>query len=184
MIRRLEGPLHRVRPGEVVVDTGGVGYRVFVTLRAFHRLAARERAALWIHTAVRTDQIVLYGFLEAEELEAFERLITVAGVGPRIALATLSALAPAELAAAVESGDTAALRRVPGVGRKTAERIVLELRGALAAPQAGPRAEAVSALVNLGYSEREAARAVDAALGEGAEELAQLLRAALQRLHR
>ncbi len=184
MIRRLEGRLHTVRPGEVVVEAGGVGYRVFVTLRAFERLAAAERAALWIHTAVRSDQIALYGFLDPEELEAFERLIGVAGVGPRTALATLAALTPEELAAAVAGRDAARLRKVPGVGRKTAERIVLELSEGIAAAAPGPRADAVSALVNLGYSEREAVAAVDAAMGEGCDGLAEVLRAALRRLNR
>jgi len=186
MIGRLEGRLFRVRPGEVVLDAGGVGYRVSVSLRAYERLAAAEEAALWIHTSVRADQITLFGFLEPEELEIFERLIGVAGVGPRTALATLSGLTPEEFAAAVEGGDVARLRRVPGIGRKTAERIVLELKGALG-PVAGPpgdlRGDAVSALVNLGYSEREAAKAVDAVTVDAGAALPELLRLALKVLN-
>jgi Holliday junction DNA helicase RuvA len=189
VIGRLSGDVHQLSPGEVVVEAGGVGYLVSTTLRAFNDLARSERAALWVHTVVRDDAIVLYGFLERAELETFQRLISVAGVGPRTALAVLSALSPAELASAVEGGDTARLQRTPGVGRKTAHRIVLELRGSLAvAPTAGPdqRTDAVSALVNLGYAERAAQRAVDAALGEveGAEDLGEVLRLALQRLTR
>ncbi len=186
MIGRLEGRLFRVRPGEVVLDAGGVGYRLSVTLRAFERLATAEEAALWVHTSVRSDQITLFGFFELEELEVFERLIGVAGIGPRTALAALSGLSPEEFAAAVESGDVARLRRVPGIGRKTAERIVLELKGALG-PVAGTpgdlRGDALSALVNLGYSEREAAKAVDAVAAETEGGLPELLRLALKVLN-
>jgi|AMFO01.1.fsa_nt_gi Holliday junction DNA helicase, RuvA subunit len=184
MIGRLEGDLHQLRPGEVIVEAGGVGYRVQITLRAFEELSHRERAALWIHTLVRADAITLYGFPTREELEAFQRLIGVAGVGPRTALAVLSGLTPAELGRVVESGDAARLQRVPGVGRKTADRIVLELEGRLEAGVGGGgmdvRQDAVSALVNLGYGAREAGRAVDRAAGEEGLELGELLRRALQ----
>jgi Holliday junction DNA helicase RuvA len=188
MIGRLEGSVHQVKPGEVIVDVGGVGYRVSTTLRIFHELSRSERVVLWIHTNVRSDAIVLYGFGDLAELEAFERLIAVAGVGPRTALAVLSALTPGELAEAVDSGDIALLERTPGVGRKTAERIQLELKGKI---QAGVReggdrrADAVSALVNLGYGQRDARRAVDAVLAEEpATALGEVLRMALQRLTR
>ena len=188
MIGRLEGRLHQLGPGEVIVEAGGVGYLVQTTLRAFEELARAATAVLWTHTQVRSDAITLYGFLDREELEAFERLIAVAGVGPRIALAVLSGLTPGDLAEAVEGGDVPRLQRTPGVGRKTAERIVLELRGRLA-PGAGGRTDlagdAVSALVNLGYSEREASRAVEAARGEdGDASLGEILRRSLRRLTR
>jgi Holliday junction DNA helicase RuvA len=184
----LEGRLHQASPGEVIVDACGVGYLVATTLRAYESLANAERATLWVHTQVRDDAIVLFGFLERAELHAFQRLISVAGVGPRTALAVLSALSPGELASAVDGGDTARLQKTPGVGRKTAERIVLELRGSLesaALPQQDQRGDAVSALVNLGYSQRAAQRAVDHVLAEaGADDLGELLRQALQRLTR
>lgn len=185
MIGRLSGVLHQVRPGEVVVDTGGVGYLVQTTLRAFHDLARAERVALWTHTVVRSDAIHLYGFLDREELEAFQRLIAVAGVGPRTALAVLSSLSPAELASAVEAGDTSCLRRIPGVGQKTAERLVLELRDRLTAgpPVEDLRQDAVSALTNLGYGLRDARRAVERAAQDG-EDLASTIRGALQLLAR
>ena len=147
MIGRLEGRVHQVKPGEVIIDAGGVGYRVSTTLRAFHQLANAERTALWIHTNVRADAIVLFGFVEHDELGAFERLIGVAGVVPRTALAVLSALTPDELAEAVDSGDIVLLERTPGIGRKTAERIQLELKGVqrVAGDCAEPR-------MSIGYS--------------------------------
>ena len=103
MIGRLEGRLHRVDPGKVLIDAGGVGYLVSTTLRAFQELGDDATAVLWIHTQVRDDAIVLFGFPDQEELEAFEKLLAVAGVGPRTALAVLSALPPAELADAVQT---------------------------------------------------------------------------------
>jgi Holliday junction DNA helicase RuvA len=188
MIGRLEGRLHRVDPGTVLIDVGGVGYLVSITLRAFQSLAGRDQASLWIHTQVRDDAIVLYGFPDRDELEAFSRLIAVAGVGPRTALGVLSALTADELAEAVESGDLACLQRTPGVGRKTAERILLELKDRLLASAPGTggrRGDAVSALVNLGYSQRNAQRAVDAVWSDASgEELGELLRLALQKLTR
>jgi Holliday junction DNA helicase RuvA len=189
MIGRLEGRLELVNPGTVVVDVNGVGYLVFTTLRGFQDLSRSDRAALWIHTRVKDDGIELYGFPDRAELETFERLIAVAGVGPRTALAVLSSLAPAALAAAVEAGDAERLRKTPGVGTKTAQRIVLELRGRLAEPTAtgadDQRADAVSALVNLGYSERDSARVVDAVLADQpGSDIGEVLRLALQRLTR
>jgi len=184
MIGLLEGRLHQLQPGEVIVETGGVGYLVQTTLRAFEQLNRSERAMLWTHTLVRSDAITLFGFLQRDELEAFERLISVAGVGPRTALAVLSGLTPGDLADAVERGDVPQLQRVPGVGRKTAERIVLELRGRLQQGSVGlPDAlsDAVSALVNLGYKEREARRAVEkVGAVDGELDLGELLREALR----
>ena len=188
MIGRLEGRLHRVDPGTVLIDVDGVGYVVSTTLRAFQELAGRDEAALWIHTQVRDDAIVLFGFPDRHELEAFSKLISVAGVGPRTALAVLSALTADELAEAVIAGDLARLQRSPGVGRKTAERILLELKDRLVAVSPSPgdrRGDAVSALVNLGYSERNAVRCVDAVWSEAADgDLGELLRLALQKLTR
>jgi len=188
MIGRLEGRLHRMDPGSVLIDVGGVGYLVSTTLRALQELADRENATLWIHTQVRDDAIVLFGFPDRLELEAFLNLIGVAGVGPRIALAVLSALTADELAETVEAGDLARLQRSPGVGRKTAERILLELKDKMAVTSAGRgdlRGDAVSALVNLGYSRRDAQRTVDTVWPEAGEnDLGNLLRSALQKLTR
>ncbi len=188
MIGHLEGTLHLVDPGAIIVSVGGVGYRVSISLRAFQQLSGVERTALWIHTRVRDDTIELYGFPERAELAAFQRLIGVAGVGPRTALAVLSALTPGDLARAIQGGDIARLQKTPGVGPKTARRIVLELAGRLDEVAEGPgdhRSDAISALVNLGYSERDAGRVVDHVLADGAgDELSELLRLALQRLTR
>jgi Holliday junction DNA helicase RuvA len=188
MIGRLEGHLHRVDPGKVLIDVGGVGYLVSTTLRAFQALAGRDEAALWIHTQVRDDAIDLYGFPDRDELDAFTKLIAVAGVGPRTALAVLSGLTANELAEAVEASDLARLQRTPGVGRKTAERILLELKDRLVADTAGRgdrRGDAVSALVNLGYSQRDALGSVNAVWSDAAAgDLGELLRLALQKLTR
>jgi Holliday junction DNA helicase RuvA len=188
MIGRLEGRLEIVEPGRVIVDAAGVGYLVSITLRAFQELARSERAALWIHTRLRDDGIELFGFPERSELEAFERLIAVAGVGPRTALAVLSALTTGALAEVIRLGDVARLKKTPGVGEKTAQRIVLELRGRLEETEPGTgdeRSDAVSALVNLGYADRDAGRAVDAVLGDRTVgDISELLRLALQRLTR
>ena len=186
MIGRLEGCVHQVSPGTVIIDVGGVGYLVSTTLRAFQELSGRERAELWIHTQVRDDAIVLFGFSERDELEAFEQLIAVAGVGPRTALAVLSGLDPGALSEAVDGGNSARLQSVPGVGKKTAERIILELKGKLA-PGAGAVADhqgdAVSALVNLGYPQRAAVKAVNAVVADNDDlGLGDVLRLALQRL--
>ena len=188
MIGRLEGRLQVVDPGTILIDAGGVGYLVSVTLRAVHQLSGHETAALWIHTRVKDDAIELFGFPERPELEAFQRLIGVAGVGPRTALAVLSAFTPADLADAVYSGDAPRLQKTPGVGAKTAQRIVLELKGQLEGVATGAgdqRSDAVSALVNLGYPLRNAQRAVDAVLGDGTHaDITEVLRLALQHLTR
>ena len=188
MIGRLEGRLRRVDPGTVLIEAGGVGYLVSTTLRAFEELADRQDAALWIHTQVRDDAIVLFGFSDREELEAFEKLISVAGVGPRTALGVLSALTAAELAQTVEAGDLTRLQRSPGVGRKTAERILLEPKDRLMVSEMATsdhRGDAISALVNLGYSQRNAQRSVDQVWSEAADEdLGTILRLALQKLTR
>lgn len=188
MIGRLEGRLHRVDPGTVLIDVGGVGYLVSTTLRAFQDLTEDKTIVLWIHTQVRDDAIVLFGFPDREELEAFSKLIAVAGVGPRTALGVLSALTAAELAQTVEAGDRARLQRSPGVGKKTAERILLELKDRLsttAPATADRRGDAVSALMNLGYSQRDAQRTIDAVLADCADgDIGELLRLALQNLTR
>jgi Holliday junction DNA helicase RuvA len=188
MIGRLEGRILELDPGRVIVDVNGVGYLVSTTLRAVSELAGSDRAALLIHTQVKDDAIDLYGFPTTDELEAFQRLIGVAGVGPRIALAVLSSLAPDELASVVATGDVARLTMTPGVGKKTAERILLELKGKLtmSTTTGGDlRGDAASALVNLGYKQAQAMQAVEAVLADNpAGDVGEVLRLALQRLTR
>jgi Holliday junction DNA helicase RuvA len=188
VIGRLEGRILQIDPGRIIVDVGGVGYLVSTTLRAVQDLAGGDRAALLIHTRVKDDGIELYGFPTRDELETFQRLIAVAGVGPRIALAVLSSLAPDELASVVATGNLARLTMTPGVGKKTAERILLELKGKLAPTEiAGGdlRGDAASALVNLGYKQAQAMKAVEAVMAENAvDDVGEILRLALQRLTR
>ena len=198
MIARLVGMLVDRRPGRVVVDVGGVGYDLAVPLSTYYDLGdPGGRVELHVHTHVREDAIQLFGFRTVREKELFARLISVTGIGPKIAIAVLSGLGPDELVRAVRQRDVGTLSKVPGIGRKTAERVVLELadrleppiRDAAGAAQGGDpvRADLVSALVNLGYNARVAADAVDRAMqgagGSGAV-FATLLRQSLKSLSR
>jgi Holliday junction DNA helicase RuvA len=172
MIARLAGRLIEKHPTRVVLDVGGVGYDVHVPLLAFAMLGETgSDMVLRIHTHVRDDAIQLFGFPTVRELELFERLIGVGGIGPRLALAVLSGIAADELTDAIVAGDVGRLTSIPGVGRKTAERIVLELKDKVvpSAPEApgrlvGPRDDLVSALLNLGYHRPAAEKAADQAL--------------------
>ena len=168
MIGRLVGQLVAKHPPQVVVEVAGVGYEVDVPMSTFFNLPATgETVTLHTHLAVREDAHVLYGFGSVEERAAFRRLIRISGVGARTALALLSGLSVADLAQAVAVQDSARLTRVPGIGKKTAERLLLELKGKLPEPlpgaagaSAGPGADILNALVALGYSEKEALAAV------------------------
>lgn len=195
MIAHLTGRILRKSPQEVVVDVSGVGYRVVIPLSTFYRLGETgDEARLLVHTHVREDALLLFGFLTGDEQLIFERLIEVSGVGPKLAVNILSGIEASELAEALRSSDLARLTRVPGVGRKTAERLVLELKDKLppaatgAAPPPGApvpalKEDVVSALANLGYSRAEAEKSVDKALREGGESrFEDLLRLALRLL--
>lgn len=200
MIAFIRGVLQASEPDQAVIDVNGVGYRVFAsptTLRALPQLG-RE---VCLHTVmhVREDAILLYGFANNEEKEVFCKLINVTGVGPRLALATLGVLTPANLARAVAARDVKALTQVPGIGKKTAERLLLELRdklpsyesegletGSVHLPTNGPAADAIAGLVTLGYSQAVATTAVEAILAANEGEphdAGQLLRAALCRIN-
>ena len=138
MIAHLRGRISEKHPNRVIVDVNGVGYDVFVPLSTFYGLGdAGTDTALRIHTHVREDALLLYGFATLLEQEIFERLIGVSGIGPKVALAVLSGLEPQELIRAIERGDIARLTSIPGVGKKTSERIVLELKDRLPRAQAG-----------------------------------------------
>lgn len=171
MIGRLSGRVAELGPGEVVIDAGGVGYELRVPVSAHAWLAGKGEATLFVHTYVREDQLVLFGFPSRLERDTFRSLIAVSGVGPRTALALLSALAPADLAAAIEGEQWRRLAAVPGIGRRTAERLVVELKGKLTVTGGGGgvREDAVSALVNLGYSAKDAEAAVAEVLRAGGE---------------
>jgi Holliday junction DNA helicase RuvA len=170
MIGRISGTLVEKSPPLVVVETGGVGYEVDVPMSTFYNLPAiGERVILLTHLVVREDAQQLFGFLTGEERSAFRQLVRISGVGPRTALAVLSGLSVAELAQAVTRQEAGRLVKVPGIGKKTAERLLLELKGRLGADIVLPtavaseaQADIVQALVALGYSEREAAAALKA----------------------
>jgi Holliday junction DNA helicase RuvA len=178
LIAHLRGRILEKQPNRTVVDVGGVGYDVFVPLSTFYSLGdPGSEIALRIHTHVREDALVLYGFLTLIEQELFERLIGVSGIGPKLALAVLSGIEPRDLIRAIERGDVARLIAIPGVGKKTAERIGLELkdrlpRAPLVAAAAGDvapfsselRDDLLSALINLGYHRPLAEKAVASAL--------------------
>ncbi len=195
MIAHLRGRILRKGPQEVVVDVGGVGYRVAIPVSTFYRLGdTGAEVSLLTHTHVRDDTLALFGFLSAGEQALFEKLISVAGVGPKLAINILSGIEAPDLVAALTAGDLARLTRIPGVGKKTAERLVLELkdqmpalRPAVEAPAtphpASPREDLVSALVHLGYSRPEAERGVERALKEdGRGRFEDLLRRTLRTL--
>jgi len=177
MIAHLRGSILEKHPNRLVIDVNGVGYEVFVPLSTFYGLGEPGTGtALRVHTHVREDAIVLYGFATQLEQDLFERLISVSGIGPKVSLAVLSGIEPEDLIRAIERGDLARLTAIPGVGKKTSERIVLELKdrlprasltvtgGAAAVEAPLLRDDLLSALINLGYHRPLAEKAVDAAI--------------------
>lgn len=191
MIGSLRGKLVEKHPNQVLVDVGGVGYLVYVPLSTFAGLPAlHTETSLLIHTHLREDQIALYGFLTAREKHCFELLVSASGVGPSLALKILSGMNIEDLIPAIRSGDLAQLVRIPGVGKKTAERMVVELRDKLAgvdAPSSGkpetrPQLEGdvASALENLGYDARSIEKAIEKSRGAADGKFETLLRSALQ----
>jgi Holliday junction DNA helicase RuvA len=195
MIGLLHGRLLEKRPNQVILDVGGVGYLVAVPLSTFAALGELHAdVTLLVHTHVREDALALYGFLSAREKHFFELLLGASGVGPSLALKILSGMNVEELVPAIRTGDLVRLTKIPGVGRKTAERIIVELKDRLeavakevdkpaAASPAGAEADVKSALVNLGYDERTAESAVAEAQREaGSASFEKLLRVALATL--
>jgi Holliday junction DNA helicase RuvA len=195
MIGQLRGRLTDKRPNQVLVDVSGVGYLVQVPLSTYAALGElHAEVTLLVHTHVREDALALYGFLSSREKHFFEMLISASGVGPSLALKILSGMSVDELVPAIRGSDLARLTKIPGVGRKTAERIVVELKDKLdavaveterpaAASTAGAEVDVISALVNLGYEARAAEAAVAEAQREaGASNFEKLLRASLQAL--
>lgn len=197
MIAHLRGTLLEKHPSRLIVDVGGVGYDVQVPLSTFYVLGAPgAQVTLRVHTHVREEVIALYGFATSLEQELFERLIGISGIGPKLALAVLSGIEPVELIKAIRLQDVARLTAIPGVGKKTAERIGLELKDRLpvamqaagqapidAAPEDQFRADVLSALLNLGYQRAVAEKAIEKAL-QGSPEggFEQALRAVLRGL--
>jgi holliday junction DNA helicase RuvA len=171
MIAHLRGRLLSKHPNQAIVETAGVGYEVTISVPTFSELPATGgEVALHIHTHVREDALALYGFLRQSEKQIFERLLSVSGIGPKLAITILSGMPADEMAGAIRNNDVAKLTRIPGIGKKTAERMVLELRDKMpkemfgepaALPAISPVEEDVlSALVNLGYQRAAAERAL------------------------
>jgi Holliday junction DNA helicase RuvA len=189
MIAHLRGILIAKHPSQAVVEAGGVGYDVAISIPTFSDLPdAGSEVALHIHTHVREDAIALFGFRRIEEKRLFEKLLSVSGIGPKLAITILSGMPVADMIGAIRGGDVARLTRIPGIGKKTAERMVLELREKVeefgaAAPAKTASAmqdDVLSALVNLGYQRPAAERAVSAASRNGAaDEFDTLFREAL-----
>jgi Holliday junction DNA helicase RuvA len=190
MIGRIAGQLLARNPPEILVDVGGVGYELDVPMSTFYDLPALgERVVLLTHQVVREDANLLYGFLTAAERSAFRELIRISGVGPRMALAVLSGLSVADLTSAVALQESGRLIKVPGIGKKTADRLLLELKGKLGPELAGAQAQSamadhsadiLRALVSLGYSEKEASLAArqvpaDASVSDGIKQALKLL---------
>ncbi len=197
MIGLLTGRVVESSPERLLLDVGGVGYEVAIPLSTFYEIEKTEPGAsvrLFVHTHVREDQLALFGFWSAREKQLFEHLIAVSGIGPRLAQVVLSGMPPDDLLAALAAGDLARLVRIPGVGKKTAERMVVELREKLQKLAAALPAKAavdssdedlIAALVNLGYKESQAGTAVAAARQDAPEAaFHELLRLALRRLSR
>jgi Holliday junction DNA helicase RuvA len=196
MIAHLRGKLLAKHPNQIVVETCGVGYEVNISVPTFSELPANgSEVALHIHTHVREDVISLYGFLRPAEKQLFEKLMTVSGIGAKLAITILSGMAADEMAGAIRGNDVARLTRIPGIGKKTAERMVLELRDKLpAAGTSAPAAPAMSAteedvlsaLVNLGYQRAAAEKALAGVgkngVGKSEESFDAMFREALARL--
>jgi Holliday junction DNA helicase RuvA len=194
MIGYLEGSLKQLQATRALVMAGGVGYDVRISLSTYYRLEGKGDVALEIYTHVREDTLALYGFATTEEKLAFEQLISISGIGPTLAQKILSGIDAPDLADAIARGDARKLSTIPGVGKKTAERICLELRDKLVLPSVETARPVVtrstvdvdvqSALVNLGYRPKDAEGAIDAARRDvgGEAELSALLRAALRQL--
>jgi Holliday junction DNA helicase RuvA len=193
VIAHLRGRILSKRPNQVIVDCGGVGYDVVISVPTFTELGPEgAEASLHVHTHVREDALALYGFLHPQEKQLFERLLTVSGIGPKLAITVLS-MAAVEVVGAIRGNDVARLTKIPGVGKKTAERMILELKDKLE-PFGAPAAvsntsqneeDVISALMNLGYQRSAAEQGVARALKTGtANQFDQLFRAVLGMLSR
>ncbi|PLY02615.1 MAG: Holliday junction branch migration protein RuvA [Desulfuromonas sp.] len=198
MIARLRGDLIYKALDHVVIDTAGVGYRLFIPLSTFYALPDSGEVSLHVHTHVKEDALQLYGFLELDEKLMFSLLIVVSGVGPKLAVNILSNIPARDLQVALANADTKRLGAVPGIGKKTAERLILELKDKVEAAQTGdvaqteaagnaknlPHDDALSALVNLGYKENLARKALEALETPPEATLEEILKGALKLLVR
>jgi holliday junction DNA helicase RuvA len=197
VIAQIRGTLAHKVPGEVIVDVGGVGYQVFIPLTVFYGLPdIGAQVSLHIHTHLREDALQLFGFQEPQDKQVFLLLNSVAGIGPKLAVNILSGIPAAELTQAIKAGDQLRLVSIPGVGKKLAERMIVELRDKFTALQAqaigtaGPghgsnlMQDAVSALVNLGYRQAEVEKIVRDTTQSGTQSLEQVIKEVLRRMSR
>ncbi len=199
MIGYLKGTVVQLTTDYCLLDVHGVGYRVFVGTLSRNQLHLNEEAELFIHTAVREDAILLYGFHSSEEYDTFQLLISVSGIGPRVALGILSSITTEQLALAIQGKKTAVLTKLPGIGKKSAERIILELKDKISAPAEGEytedadigasqpeegdaAAEASAALLSLGYTQGEIQKVMKKA-GRG-RDVQEIIKLALKELNR
>jgi Holliday junction DNA helicase RuvA len=176
MIAHVRGRLLAKHPNQAVVETGGIGYDITITVPTFSELpGVGAEVALHIHTHVREDAIALYGFLKPFEKQLFEKLLTVSGIGPKLAITILSGMPADDMVGAIRGNDVARLTRIPGIGKKTAERMVLELRDKMAgfaeisaaSPVSPMEEDVLSALTNLGYQRAAAERALASVAQKG-----------------
>jgi Holliday junction DNA helicase RuvA len=187
MIAKIKGKIAFFRDNYVVVDVAGVGYKIFATGFAMGHIAGKEEIELFTHTYVREDSLSLYGFLTLDELEMFELLISISGIGPKAAIGILSIAEPKTIRTAVISGDSSILTRVSGVGKKTAERVILELKNRIEGlpgedqGTAKVDSEAIEALISLGYSNVQSREALKN-IPEDIKDISERVRAALKNL--
>ena len=189
MIAKIKGKLEYLKDNYAVVDVSGVGYKIHLTAYAFGKLAGQEQVELFVHTHVREDAIDLYGFLTREELDMFELLISITGVGPKSGLGILTVATPKTIKTAILNEDSSILTKVSGVGKKTAERVILELKNKIAdmpeSEKAGTvsDADAIEALTSMGYTITEARDALKL-VPPDVKDVGQRVKAALKNLGR
>lgn len=192
MIGFLTGKIISSKPTQIILDVNGVGYLVNISISTFEKISDKESASLYIHTSVKEDSITLFGFYTQSEKEMFELLISISGIGPKVSLGILSGIAVDDLKDAIANGNVSRLIAIPGIGRKTAERVVLELRNKVDAIKAdgaikitSAKDEAISALTTLGYQRQIAEKVVRDLLSENpGYSLEELIRKALAGLNK
>ena len=192
MIGFLTGKIISFKPTQIILDVNGVGYLVNISITTFEKISEKETVSLFIHTNVKEDSITLFGFFTQSEKEMFELLISISGIGPKVSLGILSGISVDDLKEAISSGNVSRLIAIPGIGRKTAERVVLELRNKVDAIRAdgmiketSTKDEAISALATLGYQRQLSEKVVRDLLSENANySLEELIRKALAGLNK
>lgn len=193
MIGYLKGKVISSKPTQIILDVNGVGYKIGISINTFEKIVDKDQVSLFVHTHVKEDSISLYGFFSESEKEMFELLISISGIGPKIALGLLSGISVIDLKEAIEEGNVSRIIAVPGIGRKTAERLVLELRskvddisfGEVTKSQPSIKSEAISALNTLGYNVKVAEKIVRELLIENSDyALEDLIKKALSNLNK